>query len=92
MRIEISYLKHFEFGVQQILPLHVDQDCLISELKAIINSHIKVPPKFQELYFQQYNKWELMVDDVNLGVYNIKQNQRIILKTPHFQADGYGEN
>lgn len=33
-----------------------------------------------------------MVDDCNLGVYNIQQNQRIILKTPHFQPDAYAEN
>lgn len=72
--------------MQQSLPLHVDQDIFVSELKAIIYSHIKIPPNFQELYFNQYNKWEKMVDDCNLGVYNIVQDQRIILKTPHYKA------
>lgn len=43
MRVEIQYLRNFEFGVKQSLPLDINQECLIGELKTIINSHIKIP-------------------------------------------------
>ena len=43
MKIEIQYLRFFEFGVKQSLPLDVNPECLVSELKTKINSHIKTP-------------------------------------------------
>ena len=43
MKIEIQYLRNFEFGVKQSLPLDINPECLVHELKTIINSHIKIP-------------------------------------------------
>ena len=33
MRIEIQYLRYFEFGVKQSLPLDINPEFLVSELK-----------------------------------------------------------
>lgn len=33
-----------------------------------------------------YGKFELMIDECSLSFYNIKENQRILLKNPHQDA------
>lgn len=52
MRIDIQYLRHFDYGVRQNLEFEVSEECLVSELKVMIHSHIKVAASAQELYVQ----------------------------------------
>jgi len=54
MKIEIQYLRHFEFGIMQTLELEINPEILVSELKGMINSHMKIPPQYQQLFIHQY--------------------------------------
>ena len=73
IKIDVQYLKHFDHGVKCSLPLHVNTECLVSELKTKINSHIKIPPQHQELYVHMYGKFVLMSDDNSISFYEIKE-------------------
>jgi|TARA_B110000285_G_C15133317_1_gene625122 hypothetical protein len=82
MRIDIQYLRHFDYGVRQNLEFEVSEECLVSELKVMIHSHIKVAASVQELYVQQFGRFEVMPDHLSLGFYQIKEGQKITLKVP----------
>jgi len=76
-------LRFFEFGVKQSLPLDVNPECLVGELKTKINSYIQIPASHQELYIFMYGKFEQMGDECSLSFYQISEGQRLMLKSPH---------
>lgn len=84
MRIEIQYLRHYDHGVRQTLELDINPECLVSDLKIKINSHIKIAAAAQELYIQMYGKFELMGDELSLNFYQIKEGQKISLKVLNY--------
>ena len=73
MRIEIQYLKYFEFGNKQSLPLDINPESLVSELKQQITNHIKIPANHQELYVYMYGKFEQMMDECSISFYEVKE-------------------
>ena len=66
------------------MQLDINQECLVSELKTMINSHLKIPPNHQELYIMLYGKYVQMQDECSLSFYQVQEGQRIILKNPHY--------
>jgi hypothetical protein len=70
-------LRHFDYGVRQNLEFEVSEECLVSELKVMIHSHIKVEAHRQELYVQQFGRFEVMNDNLSLGFYQMKEGAKI---------------
>ena len=48
----------------------------------MIHSHIKVEAHRQELYVQQFGRFEVMNDNLSLGFYQMKEGAKIQLKVP----------
>ena len=59
----------------------------MSELKTMINSHIKIQPSHQDLYIFMYGKFEQMQDECSLSFYQVSEGQKIILKNPHYTEE-----